>query len=61
MDRRTFIKAVGVLGASLFLQTYNIDLSKALQLSETKVVWLHGVMDSGCSISMLDGGSPEMV
>jgi NiFe hydrogenase small subunit HydA len=61
MDRRTFIKAVGVLGASLFLQTYKIDLSKALQLSETKIVWLHGVMDSGCSISMLDGGSPELV
>ncbi len=61
MDRRTFIKAVGVLGASLFLQTYKSDMAKALELSETKVVWLHGVMDSGCTISMLDGGSPDIV
>ena len=61
MDRRTFIKAVGVLGASLFLQTYKSDIAKTLQLSETKVVWLHGVMDSGCTISMLDGGSPDIV
>lgn len=61
MDRRTFIKAVGALGASLFLQTYKSDIAKALQLSETKVLWLHGVMDSGCSISMLDGGSPDIV
>lgn len=62
MDRRTFIKAVGALGASLFLQTYKSDLVKALnQLPETKVVWLHGVMDSGCSISMLDGESPDIV
>ena len=61
MDRRTFIKAVGVLGASLFLQSYKSDIAKALKLSETKVVWLHGVMDSGCTISMLDGGSPDIV
>jgi NiFe hydrogenase small subunit HydA len=61
MNRRTFIKAVGALGASLFLQTYKSDIAKALQLSETKVVWLHGVMDSGCSISMLDGSSPDIV
>lgn len=62
MDRRTFIKAVGVLGASLFLQTYKNDMAKALaELPETKVVWLHGVMDSGCTISMLDGENPDIV
>lgn len=62
MDRRTFIKAVGVLGASLFLQTYKSDIAKALNdLPETKVLWLHGVMDSGCSISMLDGENPDIL
>lgn len=61
MDRRTFIKAVGVLGASLFLQTYKSDLIKALELSETKVLWLHGVECTGCTVSMLDGGSPDIV
>jgi NiFe hydrogenase small subunit HydA len=62
MNRRTFIKAVGVLGASLFLQTYKSDMAKALtELPETKVLWLHGVMDSGCTISMLDGENPDIV
>ena len=62
MDRRTFIKAAGALGASLFLQTYKSDMAKALSdLPETKVVWLHGVMDSGCTISMLDGGTPDIL
>ena len=61
MDRRTFIKAVGVLGASLFLQTYKSDIVKALELSKTKVVWLHGVECTGCTISVLDGGSPDIV
>lgn len=62
MDRRTFIKAVGVLGASLFLQTYKSDMAKALnELPETKIVWLHGVECTGCSISMLDGESPDIV
>ncbi|AKB79634.1 Methanophenazine hydrogenase small subunit precursor [Methanosarcina horonobensis HB-1 = JCM 15518] len=62
MDRRTFIKAVGILGASLFLQTYKSDMIKALsELPETKIVWLHGVMDSGCTISMLDGESPDLI
>ena len=62
MDRRTFIKAVGALGASLFLQTYKSDIAKAFNgLPETKVLWLHGVMDSGCSISMLDGENPDIL
>ena len=62
MDRRTFIKAVGALGASLFVQTYKSDIAKAIsQLPETKVVWLHGVMDSGCTISMLDGDNPDIL
>lgn len=62
MDRRTFIKAVGALGASLFLQTYKSDIAKAVNgLPETKVLWLHGVMDSGCSISMLDGENPDIL
>ena len=62
MNRRTFIKAVGVLGASLFLQTYKSEMAKAISgLPETKVLWLHGVMDSGCSISMLDGENPDIL
>ncbi|WP_410510289.1 hydrogenase small subunit [Methanosarcina hadiensis] len=62
MDRRTFIKAVGALGASLFLQIYKSDMAKAANgLPETKVLWLHGVMDSGCSISMLDGENPDIL
>jgi F420-nonreducing hydrogenase I len=61
MDRRTFIRAVGVLGASLFLQTYKSDFVKALDSSKTKIFWLHGVEYTGCTVSVLDRGSPHIV
>jgi hydrogenase small subunit len=61
MDRRTFIRAVGVLGASLFLQTYKSDFIKALEFSKTKIFWLHGVECTGCTVSVLDRGSPDIV
>ena len=60
MDRRTFLKAVGVLGASLFLQTYRSDIVKALEFAETKIVWVHGGECTGCSESVLNGGEPDL-
>lgn len=60
LDRRTFIKAVGVLGASLFLQTYRSDIIKALEFAETKIVWVHGGECTGCSESLLNGGEPDL-
>ena len=38
MDRRTFLKAVGALGASLFLQTYRGDIVRALEFAESRIV-----------------------
>ncbi|MDD2614053.1 MAG: twin-arginine translocation signal domain-containing protein, partial [Methanosarcina sp.] len=42
MDRRTFMKAVGALGATVFLNTYKTEIVSALELEETKLIWLHG-------------------
>ncbi|HOW15576.1 twin-arginine translocation signal domain-containing protein, partial [Methanosarcina sp.] len=42
MDRRTFMKVVGTVGASAFLASYKTDIVNALELAETKLVWLHG-------------------
>lgn len=61
MDRRTFLKAVGALGASLFLQTYRGDIVQALEFAETRLVWVHGGECTGCSISLLNGGEPDVL
>ena len=42
MDRRTFMKAVGVMGASAFLGTYKTEIVNALEFAETKLIWMHG-------------------
>ncbi|RXA20873.1 twin-arginine translocation signal domain-containing protein [Methanosarcina sp. MSH10X1] len=61
MDRRTFMKAVGIMGASAFLGTYKTDIVKALEFAETKVLWIHGSECTGCSESVLNAGNPDLV
>lgn len=61
MDRRTFLKAAGALGASVFLQTYKNEIVKALELSQTRIVWIQGGECTGCSESLLNGGEPDLV
>ncbi|WP_340817916.1 hydrogenase small subunit [Methanolobus sp. WCC4] len=60
MDRRTFLKVVGAIGASTFLGIHRSQITKALELSKTKVIWLHGAECTGCSASLLDGGNPDL-
>ncbi len=61
MDRRTFLKTAGLLGASVFLGTYKTELVSALALSETKILWLHGAECTGCTESLLNGGDPDVL
>ncbi|MCQ1535000.1 hydrogenase small subunit [Methanosarcina sp. KYL-1] len=61
MNRRAFLKAVGALGASLFLQTYRSEIVRALEFSETRIVWVHGGECTGCSESLLNGGEPDLL
>ena len=61
MDRRTFMKAVGLVGASVLLNTYKADIVNALEFAETKLVWLHGSECTGCSESVLNAGNPDIV
>ncbi|MCO5383440.1 MAG: hydrogenase small subunit [Methanosarcina barkeri] len=60
MDRRTFMKAVGVMGASVFLGTYKTQMVSALEFAETKLIWLHGSECTGCSESLLNAGNPDV-
>jgi methanophenazine hydrogenase len=61
MDRRTFMKALGAVGAAAFLQSQGAQLVKALEFAETKLVWLHGSECTGCSESVLNAGNPDIV
>ncbi|MDI3486866.1 MAG: methanophenazine hydrogenase [Methanolobus sp.] len=61
MDRRTFLKVVGAIGASTFLGLHRTQITKALELSKTKVIWLHGAECTGCSASLLDAGNPDIM
>lgn len=61
MDRRTFMKALGVMGAAGFLGTYKSEIVSALEFAETKLVWLHGSECTGCSESVLNAGNPDLV
>ncbi|MDR7664367.1 hydrogenase small subunit [Methanosarcina sp. Z-7115] len=61
MDRRTFMKAVGILGASTILGTYKSEIVSALEFAETKIIWLHGSECTGCSESVLNAGNPDIV
>ena len=60
MDRRTFMKAVGVLGASTFLTSFQSQIVTALEFAETKIVWLHGAECTGCSESLLNASNPDV-
>ncbi|WP_406661604.1 hydrogenase small subunit [Methanolobus sp. ZRKC3] len=61
MDRRSFLKVVGAIGASAFLGLHHSDISRALELSKTKIIWVHGAECTGCSESLLDAGNPDIV
>ncbi|SFM30632.1 hydrogenase small subunit [Methanolobus profundi] len=60
MDRRTFLKVVGAIGASAFLGLHRSQITKALELSKTKIIWLHGAECTGCSASLLDAEDPDL-
>jgi methanophenazine hydrogenase len=60
MDRRTFMKGVGLLGASTFLSTYSTQIVSALEFAETKIIWLHGAESTGCSESLLNASNPDV-
>ncbi|HET8689535.1 MAG TPA: twin-arginine translocation signal domain-containing protein, partial [Methanosarcina sp.] len=61
MDRRTFMKALGVAGAAALLNTYRAEIVQGLEFAETKLVWLHGSECTGCSESVLNAGNPDLV
>jgi len=61
MDRRTFLKMASAAGASVFLNTYHVDIAKAIEESDWNIVWLHGSECTGCSVSFLNGEHPDVL
>ena len=55
------MKAVGAMGAALFLDTYGAQMASAIEFAETKVLWIHGSECTGCSESVLNAGNPDIV
>jgi len=64
MNRRNFLKAITVLGTSATIELHKLDIIKALaqaEKGEVKVLWLQGAGDTGCTISLLQGVSPDLI
>ncbi len=61
MSRRTFLKVVGAIGASAFIGIHHSDISRALEISKTKIIWIHGAECTGCSESLVNAGNPDLI
>ena len=63
LDRRTFLKVVGAVGASIFLGTYKTEIVRGLMESSTStnLVWLEGQDCAGCTISFLNAEQPDVI
>jgi hydrogenase small subunit len=64
INRRDFLKISGVIGAGTAVALYSFDIKNVLAAATTgqvHVVWLQGSSDTGCSISLLQGVSPDLI
>jgi F420-nonreducing hydrogenase I len=61
MTRRGFLTAAGAAGATAFLLANAPRVAAAIESSNLKLVWLRGAGCGGCTSSLLNGGSPEVL
>jgi F420-nonreducing hydrogenase I len=61
MTRRGFLAAAGAAGAAVFLMDNAPMVAAAIEGSSHKLVWLRGAGCGGCTSSLLNGGSPEVI
>ncbi len=64
IKRRDFLKLAGSMGAGAVYALYGGELSRLFGQAidgNTHVIWLQGASDSGCTISLLQGVSPDLV
>jgi len=61
MTRRGFLAAAGAAGAAVFLMANAPRVAAAIEGSNRKLVWLRGAGCGGCTSSLLNGGSPEVL
>ena len=61
MTRRGFLAAAGAAGATAFLLANAPRVAAAINNSNLKLVWLRGAGCGGCTASLLNGGSPDVL
>jgi methanophenazine hydrogenase len=61
LTRRSFLAAAGAAGAALFLRANVPAVAAAIAGSGKKLVWLRGSGCGGCTASLLNGGSPDIL
>ncbi len=61
ISRRGFLAAAGAAGAAAFLLANAPEVAAAIEGSKMKLVWLRGAGCGGCTASLLNGGSPEVL
>jgi hydrogenase small subunit len=64
LKRRDFLKAAGMLGAGAAVEALSGDLRRVYaQVADGRkhLIWLVGSCDSGCTISWIQGVSPDLV
>lgn len=63
LNRRNFLKAISALGATAAINLYTPEILRAFaqaEKGEVHVVWLQGAGCTGCTISLLQGVSPDL-
>lgn len=61
LTRRGFLAAAGAAGAALFLEVNAPAVAAAIAGSDRRLVWLRGSGCGGCTASLLNGGSPDIL
>ncbi len=64
ISRRDFLKISGIVGAGTALALYSFDVKRVLSAAvdgQIHVVWIQGSSDTGCTVSLLQGVSPDLI
>lgn len=61
LTRRSFLAAAGAVGAAVFLKANAPMVAAAIADSNKKLIWLRGSGCGGCTASLLNGGSPDVL
>ena len=69
VNRRDFLKICAAIGTAATIELYSADIrdifTQALEVHAqgdvTRVIWLAGAQDTGCTVSLLQGANPDLI